>query len=70
MSKCNVECQFEREGSLVVIAMRSPDGRVTMSFPLDTALVFALSAGRVSEVDSEDCSLSCTLPRCQLEIEK
>jgi hypothetical protein len=70
MSKCNVDVQFEREGTMVIIAMRCPDGRVTMSFPLDTALVFAISAQRISEVDSDDCRLSCTLPRCTLEVEK
>ncbi len=70
MSKCNVDCQFEREGPLIIMAIRCPDGRVIMSFPLDTALVFAISAQRISEVDSEDATLSFTLPRCTMEISK
>jgi hypothetical protein len=70
MTKCAVDCQFEREGSMVVIALRCPDGRVTIGFPLDTALVFAISAQRISEVDSEDTTLTFTLPRCTLEIAK
>ena len=66
----NVECQFEREGSRVVIALRCAEGRMTLSFPLDTALVFAISAMRISEVDSEDATLSLILPKSDLEINK
>lgn len=66
----NIDCQFEREGSQVVIALRCPEGRMTLSFPLDTALVFAISAMRISEVDSEDTTLSLILPKSDLEINK
>lgn len=70
MAARNVECQFEREGGKVVIALRSTEGRLTISLPLDSAIVFAISAQRVSEVDSDDCTLSCVLPRTDLEIGK
>jgi hypothetical protein len=66
----NVSVEFEREGQQVVIALRCPTGRMTLSLPLDSALVFAISAGRITEVDSEDTTLSCILPRCELEIQK
>jgi hypothetical protein len=66
----SVEFEFERDGAVVVLSVRSAEGNFVLTLPIDGASVFAISAQRAAEDEAANARFRFQIQRAKLEVSK
>lgn len=69
-SMAQVELEFEREGSMVVISGRSGTANFVLALPIDGAAAFAAAAVQAADESMNDGRSRFILSRATLEVSK